>query len=346
MNAALRAEDRDLVDRWKDYIYLLLKALRKLPPANDVAIVYRGMQNTTLDVLGNNYTVGETFQLASFTSTTHSLDVMNDFVGPDGNRVMLHLRLNDTRVARNITPFSFYPGESELLLPPNMMFRVTSIFDAGNGLYQLQCEQSETLDELISYAYEPAAVSQSSNILEWICVGNQASVKASVKSLVTKEVIVMEKKVVEETVTTITKRNGADKLVRSIWHNVNPKCTVGNKVVTNVISKEVEQAVAKEVVEEVLSASVGGAMLGAAGGSMAIGGLYIVCDSTRYVLGWNAPKDFRKRLSNRLANTAMDATGSSIGAGIGTLICPGVGTIVGGIAGSILAGVQHYPVDC
>ena len=156
MNGVLRAQDRDLVKPWKHYIYLLLKALRKIPPADDHG-VYRGMRDTTLSDLGRHYERGQTFQLASFTSTTASLGVMNRFVGSNGDRVILHLTLNES-VARDIRPFSMFESERELLMPPNMIFRVDSIFNAGNGLYQLDCIQTPTLDELISYTYQAPTI--------------------------------------------------------------------------------------------------------------------------------------------------------------------------------------------
>ena len=52
----------------------------------------------------------------------------------------------------SLQPFSLHPGENEILLPPNMEFRVMSVIDLGHGLTEVQCEQIEELDPLMDFS--------------------------------------------------------------------------------------------------------------------------------------------------------------------------------------------------
>ena len=148
MNAALRAVDRSAVRIWRDYIWLLLNALKKLPPAKG-DMVYRAIKLPPTE-LGESYSIGEEFQCGSFTSTACRVEAVQHFLGTDGGRTICHLRLTEP-VARDIREFSLYPQEHELLLPPNMFFKVESAAPFGNGLYFLQCLQTESIDPLISF---------------------------------------------------------------------------------------------------------------------------------------------------------------------------------------------------
>ena len=47
MNAALREKNRQAVRPWRDFVWLLLHALRKLPPSK-ARVVYRGMAKSGL----------------------------------------------------------------------------------------------------------------------------------------------------------------------------------------------------------------------------------------------------------------------------------------------------------
>jgi hypothetical protein len=148
VNSALRTLDREAVRPWRDYIWLLLNALRKLPPVATAAHLYRGMK---VD-LGEAYVKGSEFQWAGFSSTSLNVDVMQaeDFVGRSGSRVLFNLKLTEP-VGRDISDFSMY-REAEILLPPNMMFEVKGVLDAGNFLHILQCEQTESLDMLLDFS--------------------------------------------------------------------------------------------------------------------------------------------------------------------------------------------------
>ena len=93
LNGALRAKDRAAVRPWRDYIWLLLHALRKLP-ASDKTVAFRGCQRAS-SALGFDLTPGSDFQWAAFSSTATTIDVMKDFLGTTGPRTLFFLQLNE-----------------------------------------------------------------------------------------------------------------------------------------------------------------------------------------------------------------------------------------------------------
>ena len=73
---------------------------------------------------------------------------MQQFVGKNGPRTLLILTLTEP-VGRDVKEFSLYETENEILLLPNMCFKVQSSFDAGNDLVMIQCVQTETVDAIL-----------------------------------------------------------------------------------------------------------------------------------------------------------------------------------------------------
>ena len=115
MNEALRGKDRAGVKRWRDFIWLLLHAMRKIPQPNERR-VYRGIK-IELGVFGSsrpNLTKGDEITWSAFSSTATTMDVMNDFLGQEGERIMYDIELTEP-TARDIRPFSLFPSENELL---------------------------------------------------------------------------------------------------------------------------------------------------------------------------------------------------------------------------------------
>lgn len=146
INAALRSLDRHSVRPWRDYFWLLLHALQKLPAAES-RVVHRAM-TCGLDSLGENYKRGEEFQWSAFSSTTTHVEVLQTFLGQSGERTMFQLELI-VPIARDISLFSLHPNERELLLPPNVLFEVVSILNCGGGLHIIQCRQIPSDDVIV-----------------------------------------------------------------------------------------------------------------------------------------------------------------------------------------------------
>ena len=107
---------------WRQFIWLLLHALRELP-ASDVAVVVRGCQKAA-SALGGQCVSGEEFVWSAFSSTATTVDVMQSFLGQDGPRTLFQLHLLPG-MARSVHEFSLFPNENEVLLPVNVKFTVT-----------------------------------------------------------------------------------------------------------------------------------------------------------------------------------------------------------------------------
>jgi hypothetical protein len=154
MNAALRSKQRAAVRPWRDFIWLLLHALRKLPVAA-LPIVFRGCTKAPSE-LGLELEAGFEFTWAGFSSTAATAQgVMSTFVGQAGPRTLLTIVLSEP-VGRDVQDFSLFPKKNEVLFPPNMCFEVVSHIDSGGGLIMVQCKQTETIDAILDMT-PPAA---------------------------------------------------------------------------------------------------------------------------------------------------------------------------------------------
>jgi hypothetical protein len=146
LNLALRNKVRAAVNLWRDYIWLLLHALRKLPPSTE-ATVFRGCKKSPAD-LGIELTKDFEFTWSSFSSTATTQGVMQTFLGQSGPRTLMTMKMVENS-GRDIRDFSLYPGENEILFPPNLCFEVVDSYDAGNQLIMVQCRQTETVDVIL-----------------------------------------------------------------------------------------------------------------------------------------------------------------------------------------------------
>lgn len=101
--------------------------------------VCRGCQKT-ISELGLQVKAGKEILWSAFSSTATTVDVMEDFLGPSGPRVMFNIELTE-KVARDIKAFSVFPKENEVFLPPNISFKVVSAFNAGHDLHIMLCSK-------------------------------------------------------------------------------------------------------------------------------------------------------------------------------------------------------------
>ena len=121
MNDALRNQDREHVEPWRDFIWLFLHALRKLPPC-DTTMVYRGCKKSPED-MDMDLTDGSEFQWSAFSSTATTANVMQTFLGGEGPRTMFHLEITEKMAVRDVQAFSLFPQENEVLLPPQCVLQ-------------------------------------------------------------------------------------------------------------------------------------------------------------------------------------------------------------------------------
>lgn len=123
LNRALRNRNVDRVrfGHWKGFLFYLLRALDNLPAFQGT--VYRG-GNRGIDqqTVAKEYSIGRTVQWAAFSSTTKDVRQARCFVNRKQG-VLFKLRVFS---GRDISAYSFFPTEDEILLSPNSRFVVTS----------------------------------------------------------------------------------------------------------------------------------------------------------------------------------------------------------------------------
>lgn len=101
----------------KEFIFTscLIQTLKKL--ANFVGVTHRGVRDFRFSTL--KFKVGDVFNWKSFTSSSASLEVSMKFIGKCGS--IFHINCLS---GRDISAFSFYPKEEEVLLLPFTYFIV------------------------------------------------------------------------------------------------------------------------------------------------------------------------------------------------------------------------------
>jgi hypothetical protein len=148
MNRALRNKNRIAVRPWRDFIWLLMHGIRKIPEPTETRELIRGCKSS-LKNWGDEFKVGHTFQWAAFSSTARKIEVMKEFLGTAGERTLFQIKLLSPSYGRSLQDFSFFPDESEVLLAPGCTFTLTSMCDLGHGLTIVQCEQVASADQIL-----------------------------------------------------------------------------------------------------------------------------------------------------------------------------------------------------
>lgn len=133
LNKTLRSEEKRALDPWRGYLKLLITALERLPRVNDT--VYRGTKN-----LHEKFRIGEIFAWRSFTSCTEVQATLesDQFCGKSGQRTMFFIKCS---TGVSIMEYSYYPGESEVLLLPGTKLTVIGIANFGHGLRHIQLKE-------------------------------------------------------------------------------------------------------------------------------------------------------------------------------------------------------------
>jgi hypothetical protein len=115
LNSVLRSKNRSLVNPWLAYLKLFHTAIKKLPTVED--ILWRGVPND----ISINYKKGQEIVWWSESSCTTSIDVVKDFVGSNSTIFMIK-----AKNGKNLTGYTKYPYENEVLLPSGTHLRVKS----------------------------------------------------------------------------------------------------------------------------------------------------------------------------------------------------------------------------
>ncbi|CAF1123931.1 unnamed protein product [Rotaria sp. Silwood1] len=126
LNETLRSQNRQELLPWFLYLRLFIYALSKLPSIIH-RILYRGIK---MD-LSEDFPEGKTFIWWAFSSCSSSIKVLEQFLGQTGPRTIFNIECDS---AKDISKYSFYPSENEVLMYPARQFQVISSFNSGNQL--------------------------------------------------------------------------------------------------------------------------------------------------------------------------------------------------------------------
>jgi len=128
LNATLRAEDRSQTGVFFAMMKLMCNGMSHLKPFRGT--LYRGVRTDQ----ASKYTTGTEFVWWGFTSCTTSVEVLEseEFMGTTGDRTLFVI---EKSVGFDISAFSWFPMEAEILLPAGVMMLVKGHCNAGNGLH-------------------------------------------------------------------------------------------------------------------------------------------------------------------------------------------------------------------
>jgi hypothetical protein len=132
LNAVLRSKNRKELPSCFLYLKLLFTALCRLQSTR--RFLFRGIK---LD-LHEDYLENKIVTWWGFSSCAMKVDVLDRFLGTTGARTMFAIDCNS---GKDISCFSNYPDEKEVLLLPETQFKVVSSLNQGNGLYTIQLEE-------------------------------------------------------------------------------------------------------------------------------------------------------------------------------------------------------------
>jgi hypothetical protein len=137
LNTTLRDKKRTekSLKPWFLYLKLALVGLAKLPSKRH--FLYRGVK---LD-LSKQYPVGKKIVWWGFSSCTTHVNVIEQFLGDEGERTMFNI---DCYSGKDVRNHSFFDTENEVLLPPGRYFEVASSLKAAPGFYIIQLIEIES----------------------------------------------------------------------------------------------------------------------------------------------------------------------------------------------------------
>jgi hypothetical protein len=135
LNARLRSENQDLLKPYLRLLKILIGALYKLPRHR--GLLYRGVKE---DLREDYARVGQLTPWWAFSSTTRDQAVLANetFAGYTGERTCFHIK---ACAAFDISRYSAYRGEGELLLAPGTVLEVRGTFSSGPGIYTITLVQ-------------------------------------------------------------------------------------------------------------------------------------------------------------------------------------------------------------
>jgi len=143
LNKALRDKDRNALKPFFPYLRLLLHSMCKLPRCSSGTVVWRGIaKDVSMD-----YTKGKKIIWWGFSSCTKDMNALDTFLGKDGSeRTLFSIQ---TSSAVDISNFSAFPKEEEILLFPCVTFEIQNVYSPSKGLWIIQLKEVYSPSKII-----------------------------------------------------------------------------------------------------------------------------------------------------------------------------------------------------
>jgi len=120
LNRILRDPKRTNIGKFFPYLRLLYEGISKLKPTSEK--LCRGM------IFDKQYQKDEKIRFWGFSSTSVDMSVVTEFVKEDKKSVIFYMRC---QCGYDISPFSAYPKEKEVLVIPPVQFKVIGVGKIG-----------------------------------------------------------------------------------------------------------------------------------------------------------------------------------------------------------------------
>uniref|UniRef100_A0A6B2L1Q3 NAD(P)(+)--arginine ADP-ribosyltransferase n=1 Tax=Arcella intermedia TaxID=1963864 RepID=A0A6B2L1Q3_9EUKA len=148
------------LEKWKHFLIYLASALNKIEPWKGDTPLYRGVNADVVAMKADKYKEGEVITWYAFSSTTTDIIQAKDFMIKDKTDNQLSLKepngtlfkIEGCFSGRKIAPFSFYPGEKEILFPASSRFKILDTTKEEYGTI-IRLQQEPTIDDIFKFVY-------------------------------------------------------------------------------------------------------------------------------------------------------------------------------------------------
>jgi len=135
LNKALRDKDRKALKSFFPYLRLLLHSMCKLPRCSSGTVVWRGIDKD----VSLHYAKGKKIIWWGFSSCTKDMNALVTLLGKDGSdRTLFSIQTNS---AVDISNFSAFPKEEEILVFPCVTFEIQNVNSPSKGLWIIQLKE-------------------------------------------------------------------------------------------------------------------------------------------------------------------------------------------------------------
>jgi hypothetical protein len=171
LNQKLRTKNRDTLISWFLFLKLFFTALYKLPSLKGV--IYRGVRGNISD----QYEEDHFWWGAS--SCTETMNVMETFVGSEGDRTIFNIECIN---GKPIQAHSYFKEENEILLMPGSYFQIVSKWKAAKGLYIIHLREKIPSYQTMVPPFDLSSSSKITNSVEKLTISTEKKNIASGKT--------------------------------------------------------------------------------------------------------------------------------------------------------------------